>query len=40
MRIRHIQYTFKNGSAEFEYETFVAAYDSDFKTADNITKQS
>ena len=40
MRIRHIQYTFKNGSAEFEYETFVAAYDSEVKTADNISEQS
>ena len=32
MRIRKIRYNFKNGSAAFEYETFVAAYDSAIKT--------
>ena len=36
MRIRKIRYNFKNGFAAFEYETFVAAYDSAVKTTDNL----
>ena len=36
MRIRKIRYNFQNGSAAFEYETFVAAYDRAVKTTDKI----